>query len=931
VCVAMSYARSLRRTLKDKNEALFTRLGPAESAARSVLTYTTSKFPYYTPHDFSHSQNVEEILNWLVPDEVKMKMSDCEIFFLLISAWLHDWGMVASEHEDPLEVRKDHHLRSEANFEKLHDIVGLSLAEGRIVGRICRGHREEDLLDPLYADTFYGSNVLIRIRFLAALLRMADECDVTANRTPEIIYHSLKPEGASEEEFQKHLSILGIGKLTPYKLLISGIAKTPKGVEVIDGVTEQIQRQLNSVKTILASNGVMLDIIEARIDNRGFINKPIEFELDRKNIVSLLIGSSLYSRVDTAIRELLQNALDTCRFRKLVENGYNPLIEIEFGKGQLSFEDNGIGMNFENASDFFSKKGHSFYVSKEFQDALKGKRFDAISKFGIGVLSAFLISDNMIVETKKQNCAPCRFTIMDLAEGWKYEEGSRSTEGTKVTLILNDQGKKLDVLESLQHYAKNVVIPIFVKNLETGQRKSFTQLWNYNIKEIREELPEEDREKFVSEKPILSVHVDHPDLDVTYHLFGLGSFYFSENCVFLLNGVYVGTFDLFQAASSGWVALIDCKSNLVDLKVSREDFVENEKFSVFRSILYDTLIRAAFLNCEEKCTSGRDEVAKIVDNSSFLMKFLGNTIVCENFEDASLKFVTARKYPVMLSTGMAFLTFDEIKSRKDKRIIHYKLPTDSFREHMDLTKDILQSKIDSATVLVFDFGPYLHIYSKEAENSALEDCGFCGLLCSEIEKKCMTLKDMVSEVPFKKQETSLDSLLPPSSFFAHLMSPLRGMTIASPRFEYASAGQKGNRNLGANIFYEDLVGKELFDGDAEIQGFFTDRLRKYPPGICDFELVSRGSFIYDYDDPFNRFIISKADYVLSNLAINKTVQRYMRLQAMTTTMSPIGADIDLEILLLEKTIAESLGYPEKYVPFWKRKSSLARLASGHSE
>jgi len=63
MCIHMSYAKSLRNTLKDKNETLFNILQPIETAAISVLTYTASAFPYYTPHDFSHSLNVEEILN----------------------------------------------------------------------------------------------------------------------------------------------------------------------------------------------------------------------------------------------------------------------------------------------------------------------------------------------------------------------------------------------------------------------------------------------------------------------------------------------------------------------------------------------------------------------------------------------------------------------------------------------------------------------------------------------------------------------------------------------------------------------------------------------------------------------------------------------------------------------------------------------------
>ena len=107
-------------------------------------------------------------------------------------------------------------------------------------------------------------------------------------------------------------------------------------------------------------NGVPLDSIETRIDIRGFINKPIAFELDKKMIVNLLIGSFLYSRTDTAIRELAQNAIDTCRLKKIISSEFVPRIKIEFDNDKVSFEDNGIGMNFEEAAEFFSRKGRKF-------------------------------------------------------------------------------------------------------------------------------------------------------------------------------------------------------------------------------------------------------------------------------------------------------------------------------------------------------------------------------------------------------------------------------------------------------------------------------------------------------------------------------------------------------------------------------------------
>ncbi|MFQ5821430.1 MAG: hypothetical protein ACE5I5_15710 [Candidatus Heimdallarchaeota archaeon] len=199
----MSYEKSLRRILEDRDPQLYSQLMKIEKSAKSLLSYTHGKFPYYTPHDFSHSLNVEENLNWLIPDPIKEQMNFHEIFFLLIAAWMHDWGLVGEPGEDPETIRENHHIRTERNFEEKYNKFGLSEHEGRIVGRICRGHRKEDLRLKDFEDYVLGSNVRIRRRFLAAILRIADECDITHNRTPEVIYHSLNPTDKAEEEFKK--------------------------------------------------------------------------------------------------------------------------------------------------------------------------------------------------------------------------------------------------------------------------------------------------------------------------------------------------------------------------------------------------------------------------------------------------------------------------------------------------------------------------------------------------------------------------------------------------------------------------------------------------------------------------------------------------------------------------------------------------------
>lgn len=366
----MSYEISLFKLVENRDASLYGRLIDIRKKAEPLLSYTQGKFPYYTPHDFSHSLAVEENLNWLIPDNVKQKMHTLEIFFLIVAAWLHDWGMVGKPEENAESIRETHHIRTEKNFEELHDKLYLSEHEARIIGRICKGHRRVDLRSPDYDDVVFGQSAKIRRSFLAALLRIADECDITHNRTPEVIYYSIHPREDAEVEFRKHLSIGGIGQLSEmHKIYISAIARDPKGARTLREVAQKIQSELDDVKAILADNEVPLDIVELRLETRGFIDKPIAFEIDRQRIVQLLIGDHLYANQDVAIRELVQNSLDSCRLRQTLEPGTSFKISLRKGTDDtIVIEDNGLGMDYIDAKQFLSTIGASFRNSESFRE-----------------------------------------------------------------------------------------------------------------------------------------------------------------------------------------------------------------------------------------------------------------------------------------------------------------------------------------------------------------------------------------------------------------------------------------------------------------------------------------------------------------------------------------------------------------------------------
>ena len=95
----------------------------------------------------------------MIPDNLKDRLNIYEIYFLIASTYLHDIGMVNfpglcdvsgdNKKEDLAEnIRNRHHLRSEEYITKNYkDLMIDDSHQATIIGRICRGHRKENLGD----------------------------------------------------------------------------------------------------------------------------------------------------------------------------------------------------------------------------------------------------------------------------------------------------------------------------------------------------------------------------------------------------------------------------------------------------------------------------------------------------------------------------------------------------------------------------------------------------------------------------------------------------------------------------------------------------------------------------------------------------------------------------------------------------------------
>jgi molecular chaperone HtpG len=157
------------------------------------------------------------------------------------------------------------------------------------------------------------------------------------------------------------------------------------------------------------------------------------FQVDLRGVVDLL-SHHLYASPRVYVRELLQNAADAITARRASEPDAPARVLIEppeaTGDGTLRVTDSGIGLTEAQVHELLATIGRS---SK--RDELGFARHEFLGQFGIGLLSCFLVADEIRVDTRAAGSPTVRWT--GYADGrYSVEPGpDREGVGTTVTLL----------------------------------------------------------------------------------------------------------------------------------------------------------------------------------------------------------------------------------------------------------------------------------------------------------------------------------------------------------------------------------------------------------------------------------------------------------------------------------------------------------------
>lgn len=310
-------------------------------------------------------------------------------------------------------------------------VSGLKPIFIRDVAKICKSHNEDDINDfgkyPIKMDYGMGAQEKGNVFYAVLMLRTADLLHITENRCPSEEFQIISPSNPiSQIEWAKQSRVTSISPKEKVDeegnvlsgqqsdtLMVTGYFEDPKGffplMDYLVYARQQLQQSYKLNEEVKKKFSVSYDfpwkdIDDSKVDTKEYERHQLSFTIDQQKILDLLVGETLYNNITVSIREIAQNAIDAVKVKQyeLEEKKittFQPKVEVTWipETRQLIVADNGTGMDMDIINNHLLKVGSSRYRDKDFIKA--HANFNSISRFGIGLLSCFLVAEDVDILT----------------------------------------------------------------------------------------------------------------------------------------------------------------------------------------------------------------------------------------------------------------------------------------------------------------------------------------------------------------------------------------------------------------------------------------------------------------------------------------------------------------------------------------------------
>ena len=499
------------------------------------VKYIPLIFPEYTPHDEpNHLGRLFDLADRMLGDAVVDNLNRAELFVLCACLYGHDWGMAVSKDErdfitkglspdnrdfwtlpdednrlrlfiadrgldyddiranglpDPLwadYVRETHPFRSgERVRHYFHDIDdGL----GRAAMRVCIGHGVDfAILDDRghFPEEAIVLGQKIDLVAIAIYVRLIDLFDIARDRTPYTVWKFVAPRNKhSQMEWAKHRALDPVvcdsfqgGR----RLIVRGSTDSHDVWAACEDLRDYCESQLRQANDRLAKSPAQYHLnlfyIDWHVEADGFKPISLRFEFDRGSMFKILSDEIYEGDTHVFLRELLQNSIDAIRVRQEIQPADTTVqgvirVKVDHhdnGDVDVTWTDNGVGMDEYIIKNYLTVAGRSYFRSDDFLNL--GLKIDPISRFGIGILSCFMVASEIEITTTRDSVASrkrqaFRLTIPDVERRIRIDEITYSPANVGTIVKVHIKSDRLDddlaVTEYLAEIAGFVEYPILV-------------------------------------------------------------------------------------------------------------------------------------------------------------------------------------------------------------------------------------------------------------------------------------------------------------------------------------------------------------------------------------------------------------------------------------------------------------------------------------
>ncbi|MFJ7214793.1 ATP-binding protein [Amycolatopsis sp. NPDC098790] len=330
-------------------------------------------------------------------------------------------------------------------FYLLQDVV-LRQTFGSMIGRIAHSHWF-DVSDLRAFEQPQGSCIDHPTSWevdplkIACVLRLADAPHVDQRRASPYLHAFRKPAGTSRDHwyFQERLTRprvlsdrlvytatrpFGRDEAAAWWLAYEVIRTIDNELRRVDALCADLDRPRFAVRSVAGADSPARLALYIRTD----LWEPLDARLrvsDATQLIANLGGRDLYgNKPEVAIRELVANAADATRARRVHEGDYGGAVTVRLSSEDdewwLTVEDHGIGMAPETMVTALTDFGHSRWLASDMLTDFPGllaKGFQPTGRFGIGFFAVFMIADQVEVRSLGYDEAPRSTHVLEFRHG----------------------------------------------------------------------------------------------------------------------------------------------------------------------------------------------------------------------------------------------------------------------------------------------------------------------------------------------------------------------------------------------------------------------------------------------------------------------------------------------------------------------------------